>query len=248
MGINISSIAKYVENYGVKSILHTKPQEFSKINFGELKVLKTDVFTPNIGKHKIPRFLYHFTNKEAYESMLKDGKIKQTLNDPLSGVYLVDLSNFFKRWNKIGGCGDDVREGILQLATNGYRFGGNVVLLKIPTEKLQKANLRIRMERTFHDIKDPQDLWEWVNKFKQGIPPPTKYEHAFLGDKASNSKLYKQKKEALAFVCPEEIKITNTEKIGEIETNFIKKNSLKNIYLKLLEGTPEQKAADKILK
>ena len=28
------------------------------------------------GEHKVPRFIYHLTNKTNYESMLKDGFIK----------------------------------------------------------------------------------------------------------------------------------------------------------------------------
>lgn len=47
MAINLKSfdsIAKYVENCGVKSILQTKPVELNKISFGELKVLKNDTF------------------------------------------------------------------------------------------------------------------------------------------------------------------------------------------------------------
>ena len=27
------------------------------------------------GKHKVPRYIYHMTNKSAYESMVKDGFI-----------------------------------------------------------------------------------------------------------------------------------------------------------------------------
>ena len=44
MGINfkaMDTVAKYAENCGVKSILQTKTAELSKVNFSELKVLKT---------------------------------------------------------------------------------------------------------------------------------------------------------------------------------------------------------------
>ena len=51
------------------------------------------------GKHKVPRFIYHMTNKTNYESMLRDGFIKTSPDVTLGrGVFATELTNLFKRW------------------------------------------------------------------------------------------------------------------------------------------------------
>ena len=58
------------------------------------------------GRHNIPRYLYHLTTKENYNSMLKDGFIKTShdveLSSNLEGVFLFEMINFVKRWGSTG--------------------------------------------------------------------------------------------------------------------------------------------------
>ena len=42
-----------------------------------MQIIKT------IGKHKIPRFIYHMTNKGNYESIIRDGVIKTSRDELL---------------------------------------------------------------------------------------------------------------------------------------------------------------------
>ena len=59
------------------------------------KVLKLGT---KYGKHKVPRFIYHMTNKTNYESMLRDGFIKTSPDVTLGrGVFATELTNLFKR-------------------------------------------------------------------------------------------------------------------------------------------------------
>ncbi len=54
-----------------------------------------------IGKHKVPRYIYHITTQKNYRSILNDGLLKTT-EDPFcgNGVFAIELINFFKRWKE----------------------------------------------------------------------------------------------------------------------------------------------------
>lgn len=247
MGLSIGAIekvAQYVEKCGVKSILETKPVNFNKINLGELKLvpqLSSDAVI--IGKHKIPRYLYHFTNKEAYLSMLKDGKIKLGGNiDVIQGVYMTDIKNLFKNWTVSKDWkGHDLRKALLQQANKGT---GKVVVLKIPTSAIAKNELLIRSQNKYfsnistNEFEKAVEIWE-----KEKVIPNNKFKHMFAGDKATNSALYNQRKEAIEYIYPHEINISKVEKIGEADLTTIDKGTkLKDIYASLFKGTSQENA------
>ena len=53
------------------------------------------------GKHKVPRFIYHMTNKENYKKIMESGELR-TSQDALfgEGVFTMELDNFFRHWRK----------------------------------------------------------------------------------------------------------------------------------------------------
>lgn len=54
------------------------------------------------GKHKIPRYIYHLTNKENWLSILNSGELRTSV-DPLfgHGVFATELTN---SWNSGKKC------------------------------------------------------------------------------------------------------------------------------------------------
>ena len=55
----------------------------------------------NFRSRKIPRYIYHFTNAQAYKSMYKDGFIKASTKDFFikgKAVFFIELENFCKNW------------------------------------------------------------------------------------------------------------------------------------------------------
>lgn len=53
---------------------------------------------------KLPRFLFHFTNLDSAEKILKDGFIRTTadgLGLDQEGVFMVDFQNLVKNWTKL---------------------------------------------------------------------------------------------------------------------------------------------------
>lgn len=192
------------------------------------------------GKHKVPRFIYHMTNKTNYESMLRDGFIKTSPDVTLGrGVFATELTNLFKRWrlNKSWG-NDSLQEKLLSQIAKG---SDDIVILKIPTAKLNQDLLRIRSQNTlfkFSSSEETQRIIEnigdellnlpgekinWLDKifanFKKHLSmtknsPRTK--HLTEGAPVNESKLYTKRKQAIEYVYKDNIPITDAEKIGEL--------------------------------
>ena len=101
------------------------------------------------GKHKIPRFIYHMTNKGNYESIVQDGVIKTTLDGLLGkGVFTTELTNLFKRWRSSNSWQNvSLQEKLIEQVAKGQ---DEIVILKIPTAKLDSNKLIIRKNTSFY--------------------------------------------------------------------------------------------------
>lgn len=74
----------------IASTAGTKGLKFShKLSADVVQLSKT------MGKHKIPRFLYHITSRENYQQILESGVIHQSFHAP-NGVYMIELDSFSK--------------------------------------------------------------------------------------------------------------------------------------------------------
>lgn len=181
-----------------------------------------------VGKHKIPRYLYHVTTKANYESMLKTGALR--VSDPGglgSGVYMLELQNMIKHYGNHNGY-----RGLERLLGQGSLHGGDeLVLLRIPTSKLNASRLSIRDNGT-----------------PVGIKPSQFKVTDFIGDSAVNSKLYKQRKVGLEYVYPHDIDINNVSMVGSakikpiIEGELISDTEALSVWKTLTEGKPEHRA------
>lgn len=210
------------------------------------KILAT---TQRYGKHKIPRFIYHMTCKSNYESMLNDGVIKTTSDHTCgSGIFTTELSNLFKRWKKPKvWCGTSLQE---QLIEQVAKEGEAVVMIKIPTEKLNHDLLIVRSQDVLlnwvtsdsfdvvfnsvsAEVKSmPKEKFGWTDKLlkilkKHLIQSGRPYwaRHITEGAPAKDSHLYKQRKEAIEYIYRGEIPISVTEKIGEVNIEELRKSA-----------------------
>lgn len=245
MNVNPKYLKLYAQTSGVKNILQTKPADFSKVNFNDLRLSPKSPLKQDIGKHKIPKFLYHFTTEKSYKSMLKEGTIRvDGKRDPIKGIFLVELTNLLKRWtvsNDWASC--DLRKKVLKHVIR--ILNGKIVLLRIPTKNLDKEKILIRSQnRHFRTVAkdnfdDVYDEWECT-----GITPKGEFAHTFSADSAKKSKLYKQRKEAIEYIYPLPIEVSKIEKIGELPASFtyINKTSINELFSEMLKGTPEEKA------
>lgn len=253
MGLNIQAVENFTKALKKESVLLTQKQNFKSINPSELTFIKPSQQV--IGKHKIPRYLYHLTSKSCYESMLKDGKIIASEELIGKGVFMAELSNLFKRWGvreawSFGGK-TNLKEKLLQQAAKGE---DEIVALRIPTANIDRSKLRIRgQEKLFtwdpsnHSALSKATSLEEARQIGTNIK---EYSHIFYGDTAKNSKLYKQRKESIEYIFPGDINMSNVEKIGEVNVANLRQTKeydvlrpMRSIYSKLFRGKPEEKAA-----
>lgn len=231
------------------------------------------------GKHKIPRFLYHITSKENYTKMLSDGYIIPKDKDLFiqkPAVYFTDITNLLKRWSR---AKDNGGGNILYMLLDHCKGSvgpdkNDIVILKIPTAKLEQEKLKIRSQNRFMAKADNalrliihkvnvlhlEDKKEYSNLPQSEVSALARRQaqqimlqkadksdyinHLFLGDNAKYSKLYKQRKEAIEYFYSEKINIKDVEKIGEATLPKDFEGQANNIFKQLLKGTKEQNALE----
>ena len=196
-----------------------------------------------VGKRKIPRYLYHFTTEKKYASILRDGSIKPSAEEVIKGVFTVDLNNFIKRWKSV--LGVDMREMLikLQIAKEGNE---KLIALRIPTKNLAPQKMKIRSYNRWYSAvaKNPEGYCNAVTNRMQGADNniPEEFIHFFEGDKATNAGLYKQRKEAIEYIYDGDIDASLIEKIGE--STIHEDGTVKKFLSHIFSQSPEKKAVD----
>lgn len=238
------TIAEDIHKRKVKRILQQKTNFFHKIGLGKINWLHKDTFTPSVGKHKIPKYLYHLTTEENYQAILKSNKLKRGGKyEQIQGVFMFELSNFFKRWGTSPiWQGKNLRNSLINQSRHGGY--GKLVLLRIPTENLNREKLLVRSQnKLFSCIHNPK-YYTFLRDLKSADIIPDELTHSFNGDSARKSKLYKQRKEAIEYIYPKAINISKIQKVGESNSVNFFGNTLNvyTVFSNLLKGTPEEKA------
>lgn len=206
------------------------------------------------GKHKVPRFIYHMTNKENYKKIMESGELR-TSQDALfgEGIFTMELDNFFRRWRKDKAWGkNSLQESLISHTAKGE---SELVILKIPTENLDHNKLFIRSQNTLFDwssrcynelsnacneiIKKHGDEFcgdtlakEILEEIKIKIAELAKSKskkgeinHLQGETLAKQGNLFKQRKEALEYIYTESIPTQKIQKIGEVNLDDIRKSS-----------------------
>ena len=200
------------------------------------------------GKHKIKRYLYHFTTEENYQKMLKSGVIKLS-NDGchgvLNGVFMTDLENLTKRWRCSKDFPDsDTNIGCVLLA-HAAKDTGKIVAIRVPTKYLDHNFLRIRSQnRLFRNESIPREKRRSAH---EAVGCPAKYRN-----------LYTQRKEAVEYIYGQEIPMDKVEFVGcadnisklksilELEDvdEFVQHKLMMDALKSIFKGQPERKCLD----
>lgn len=200
-----------------------------------------------ISNNRVPRYIYHLTSKSAYEQMLATGQIKMSQDVNFQGVFGIELTNFFKRW-----CSSDLATKLMHQVSKGSK---DVVLLKIPTQSLNKENLFIRSQnRYFKEYKSLDDIYvhakkegkdvgisllNWLNKYEgQGY-----VQHIQGETSATLASKFKQNKEAIEYIYKDTIPMNMVQKVGETTVDTTSMN-IKELFMSLLKDAPEIKGAE----
>ena len=213
-----------------------------------------------VGKHKVPRYMYHLTTEGAYEQMLKDGCIKPAqAMDSASGTFLFDLKNFTRFWRKTKNVAEQPRTTLLNEVAGklGYEATGNIVMLKIPTSMLNARKLRIRRQKLVRcghgkQQQEMQDVLNDPHRISNGLE---NLKYMFQGENVANVPLYNQRKEAIEFITPDAIPMSNVSLVGKakVDTKITDKahwemQELPEVWKDLTKGTPEAKAFENMVK
>lgn len=182
-----------------------------------------NILQKNVGKHKIPRYLYHITTKENYSKMLKDGYINISQDCPRGkGLYMFEMQNMLKHYKDFDGNRDLGR--LLRQVCDSET---GAVLLKIPTSILEAGKLVVRGNS---------------GTGKNGM---NSYSKQLIGDSALASKIYKQRKVALEYIYPEKLSMNDVSLVGTSNYNFfeneINESTALKIWKQLTQNQPEQK-------
>lgn len=210
-----------------------------------MKLDRAKMLQYHLGRHKLKKNLYHITTHEAYQNIKKNGYLCPSIAQGTeSGLFLVDFPNLLKRW-----C------GISKNYPQGYLFKNllshiagieceDVVLLRIPTEVLEKDALKVRsVERHAQNIVKVSERQKNIKELQEDTIK------ALFGDFARYSPKYKQKREAVEYIYPYEIKATNIEEMGTFKfTKSLRKTSIWEIITQLVKGHPEENGVTNIQK
>ena len=202
------------------------------------------------GKHKVKRYLYHFTNEAHYENILKSGQIDTSTDAYLDydGVFLSELENVAKCWRTSKDWNQLMpknKDGIyLSLGLLGHvsKKSDKVVCLRIPTKYLDHDMLMIRSQNKLCKCALSREI----------IP------HIKTGMLSKFSNLYKQRKEAIEYIYKEDIPVDKIEFVGVGDFPYLKledvivmpkeeqRNIVLNVLKKIFTGQPEATGLDRI--
>lgn len=212
-----------------------------------------------IGKHRLPRYLYHITTEDAYKSILESGKIvpSQCMDSP-AGIFLFDIKNFTRYWRETIDIAEQPRTTLLDMVANKSQFGDakcNIVMLRIPTKNLDARTMRLRRQKLCRMgkgnlQKEQENFFKDPYKFSNSLKG---MQYSMQGESIANVSKYNQRKEALEYIIPEEISINNIGLVGKVSVDKAAlskaaddKKDLPQIWKELTDGTPERKAFDKM--
>ena len=165
-----------------------------------MPVLEKDTLqlTKTVNDNPIPDYLYHLTSRYNYEHMLKDGKIHPSKdgwsirNAEFKSIFMIDLENFMEKW-KLHPFSNDVSFK-LTLFEQANRCR-DLVLLRIPTAKIDRNLLRIRSQNK-----------SFNKPFREQL---------FCEKIGCSAKLkYKYDNEAIEYIYPHDIPINDVEFVG----------------------------------
>lgn len=235
----VKRTANYTKAFGKSSILETKAPNISSISGLKYSTnLKADTvqIATKIGKHKIPRYLYHMTSFENYQKIVESGFLKCSTEHMPQGIYTLELDSFGKYWSK------DLRN---DLCGKMLDDSNKIVMLKIPTKNLEQSKLRIRTQDEVENGRLGEDveleIRKWFNiteipkerkilldkllkKYdkktaleKYTDMMPKKLFPLVKGYDAKMSSLFKQRRADLEFIYLDDIPISEIEFVGSAD-------------------------------
>lgn len=196
-----------------------------------------------IGKHKIPKYLYHITPTKNLENIKKAG-LHMTEDDLYGeGVFMFDMANFLKFWTKKGNKEDYAKE-LLQYVG---RHSTNVSIIRVPTKNLVKKDLSVRRQDKLFNIMNKYDDVDDIYQAYSRKEISTKLmDEISEGEQAIMANKFDRKKVPLEYIYPSDIAAKDIEVIGQTNYDYQKVDVL-DIFRNLLKNCKEAMFLGKVI-
>lgn len=194
-----------------------------------------------VGKHIVPRYLYHITTTDCYNAIKRTGYIKPHLPNnhyKEAAIFTFDLKNALLRWHQTPMGETSLLSHLLQQGR-----GDNIVILRIPTENLDVNKLRIRGQNWYFNpgnklpktqinklreyaksIEDKGidiiERFSMINKFRKELIAkifPKMKNHWFEGSPATQAPLFEKCKEPIEYIYSDKIPANEVECLGQAD-------------------------------
>ena len=196
-----------------------------------------------IGKHKIPKYLYHITPTKNLESIKKAG-LHMTEDDLYGeGVFMFDMANFLKFWTKKGNKEDYAKE-LLQYVG---RHSTNVSIIRVPTKNLVKKDLSVRrQDKLFNVMNKYDDVDDIYQAYSRKEISTKLMDEISEGEQAIMANKFDRKKVPFEYIYPSDIAAKDIEVIGQTNYDYQKVDVL-DIFRNLLKNCKEAMFLGKVI-
>ncbi|MBQ7764546.1 hypothetical protein IJ384_04160 [bacterium] len=117
----------------------------------------------------MPEYLYHITSKTNFKKIQSSNTLRRSLNEQLTGVYLLDAENFLKNYGSVGANQYNLCKSMLKHVNACNKGNSKLVVIKIPAESLARnGNIRIRTQEDFFYFQDK--VLKLQKDLKQKLP------------------------------------------------------------------------------
>lgn len=196
-----------------------------------------------IGKHKIPKYLYHITPTKNVGNIRRTG-LEMSEDDLFGeGVFLFDIANFVKFWMK------QRKEGNYAKMLFKYigRRSTDVTMLKIPTQNIAKDKLVIRrQDKLFQVSYKYKELNDIYNAYGRKEISPLLMDEISIGTPAVQTNRFDRKKIPVEYIYPAEISAKYIQILGHAKYDYLSFD-IKNILDNLLKNCKESEFLSKFL-
>lgn len=203
----------------------------------------TSVTKNIIGKHKIPKYLYHITPTKNLESIKKNG-LRMTEDDLYGeGVFMFDMANFLKFWTKKDSKNAYANELLKYIG----KHSTDISIIKVPTKNLTTKDLAIRRQDKLFDVVNKYDDVDDIYQAYSRKEISTKLmDEISEGEQAIMANKFDRKKVPLEYIYPSDISAKDIEVIGQTSYDYTKIN-IPKIFRNLLNNCKEAMFLGKVI-
>lgn len=174
-----------------------------------------------VGKHKIPKYLYHITPTKNVENIQKKG-LQMTEDDLFGeGVFMFDLANLTKFWTKTNNKQKtNFAQTLIDYVT---RRSGNfsISIFRIPTKNIPTDALSIRRQDKLFEIGNKYETTSDIyNAYARKEITEKVMDEISIGSPATLSNKFDRKKIPIEYILEENIPAKDIELFGTAKVDF----------------------------